>query len=222
MHGFRPAIVALPRSWERPRPGLVAAHGAGDGPGYQCAFWRELLEAGAFVLCPAGVPFGKSPEEGYFFRNHHELEREVLAAVQALRDAFPETLDPGPLVYTGYSQGATMGALMLIEHGDLFSRLALIEGGYSEWNVSRAQKFAASGGQRVLFACGIGSCKKKADASASALARANVLVRVEHAPGGGHTYGGAVGERVRGALPWLFEGDERWSFVGDQRSSVEP
>jgi hypothetical protein len=116
------------------------------------------------------VPFGKSPEEGFFFRNHHELEREVLAAVDALRQAFSGSLDPGPLVYTGYSQGATMGALMLVGHGETFPRIALVEGGYSEWNVSIGKKFEASGGQRVLFACGGSGCKTKADASATTLA----------------------------------------------------
>lgn len=208
--GFRPARVALPADLRRPRPGWVAAHGAGDGPSWQCAFWRELLEARAFVLCPAGVPLGKTPDDGYFFRNHHELEREVLAAVEALRAAYPDALDPGPLVYAGYSQGATMGSLMLAAHGVSFDRLVLVEGGYGEWTVGSARRFAASGGQRVLFACGITTCKKKAELSAQALERAGISTRVVHAPGGGHTYGGSVGREVRGALGWILEEDPRW------------
>jgi pimeloyl-ACP methyl ester carboxylesterase len=169
-----------------------------------------LLEAQAFVLCPAGVPLGKSPEHGYFYRNHHELEREVLAGVEALRAAYPEALDPGPFVYAAYSQGATMGALMLAAHGALFDRLVLVEGGYGEWTMSSAQRFAASGGQRVLFACGITTCKAKAELSARALTRAGIATRVVHAAGGGHTYGGRVADELRGALPFLLEGDARW------------
>lgn len=208
--GFRPAIVATPRDESRPQPALVAVHGAGDGPQWQCAFWRELLDAKAFVLCPTGVPFGKSPREGYFFRNHYELEKEVLSAVEALRTTLGDRLEPGPLVYAGYSQGATMGALMLVAHGDVFPRLILIEGGYSEWNVSIAKKFAQGGGRRVLFACGIRSCRTKADRSAEWVAQAGVASRVEYAEGAGHTYGGRVADKVHAALDWVFEGDRRW------------
>lgn len=208
--GFRPAVVSLPKDFRRPRPGLVAAHGAGDGPWWQCELWRELIGARGFVLCPAGVPFTKDPNTGYFFRNHYELEKEVLAAVEALRSAFPDELDPGPFVYTGYSQGATMGALMLVERGELFPRIALIEGGYAEWNVNIARKYLGSGGERVLFACGIRTCKTKADRSASWIEQGGLVARVEYAEGAGHTYGGAVAERVFHALDWLLEGDERW------------
>lgn len=208
--GFRAAIVATPRDGSRPRPALVAVHGAGDGPQWQCAFWRELLEAKAFVLCPTGVPLGKSPREGYFFRNHYELEEEVLAAVEALRSTLGDRLEPGPLVYAGYSQGATMGALMLVAHGDVFPRLILIEGGYSEWNVSIAKTFAQGGGRRILFACGIRSCRTKADRSAEWAAQAGLASRVEYAEGAGHTYGGRVADKVHAALDWVFEGDRRW------------
>lgn len=208
--GFSPAMVALPADLSRPRPALVAAHGAGDGARWQCEMWRHLLAARGFVLCPAGVPFGKDPDAGAFFRNHHELEREVMAALAALREVYGDALAPGPLVYAGYSQGATMGALMLVNHGDTFDRLVLIEGGYSEWNVSIAKKYGASGGQRVLFACGIRTCDAKARRSADALRRAGLDARVEYAAGAGHTYGGAVAERVFGALDWVLEADPRW------------
>lgn len=208
--GFLPAVLGLPRDSSRPRPVLVAAHGAGDGPRWQCELWRQLLAARGFVLCPAGVPFGKEPDTGYFFRNHHELEREVMAAVAALRAAYGEAVDPGPMVYTGYSQGATMGALMLVDHGDTFERLVLIEGGYGEWNVSIAKEYGSGGGRRVLFACGIRTCRNKAQRSAAALERAGLEARVEYAEGAGHTYGGPVAEKVFGALDWVLEGDPRW------------
>jgi predicted esterase len=189
---------------------LVAAHGAGDGPRYQCEFWRELLRARAFVLCPAGVPLGSTEEEGHFYENHHELEREVLAAGQALRVTYGAKIAVGPWVYAGYSQGATMGALMLPAHGDVFPSLILIEGGGGQWNVAIAKKFVESGGKRVLFACGTQSCASGAARSASWLQQAGLAVRVEHVAGGGHTYGGQVGQRVAESLTWVFEGDERF------------
>ncbi len=208
--GFRDAIVSLPEDMSSPRPVVLGAHGAGDGPRYQCEFWRELVEARVFVLCPAGLPLGKRDEDGHYFRDHNELEREVLAAVQALREKYGAKIAPGPMVYGAYSQGATMGALMLPKHGALFSRLILIEGGYSQWNVPIAKKFLASGGERVLFACGTKTCNAGAVKSAEWLEQAGLEARVEYEAGGGHIYGGTVGDRVRKSLDWLLEGDERF------------
>ena len=163
-----------------------------------------------FVLCPAGVPFSRSPGSGWFFRNHFELEREVLAAVAALRRAYAGRVDPGPAVYTGYSQGATMGALMVVKHAATFSRLILIEGGNREWNVAIAKKYKRAGGERVLFACGVRYCKRGADKSAEYLQAGGVAARVEYAEGAGHIYDGPVAERVLAAFAWLVEGDPRW------------
>jgi predicted esterase len=208
--GFRDAIVSLPESVTSPRPVILGAHGAGDGPRYQCEFWRALIAARAFVLCPAGLPLGKREEDGHYFRDHNELEREVIAAVGALRARYGAKIAPGPMVYGAYSQGATMGALMLPSHGDTFSRLVLIEGGYSQWNVPIAKKFLASGGERVLFACGTKTCNAGAVKSAEWLEQAGLEARVEYEAGGGHIYGGTVGDRVRKSLDWLLEGDARF------------
>ncbi len=205
-----PAYVALPDDVSAPRPVVVAAHGAGDGPRYQCEFWRELLLARAFVLCPTGQPLGKSEEEGHYYKTHHELEREVLAAVEALRAEYGTHLAPGPFVYVAYSQGATMGALMLPAHGNLFSRIVLVEGGFEQWNVSAAKKLRTSGAERVLLVCGTRSCRRGAERSLEWLKKAGLEARLEMVPGGGHTYGGAVAERLQQSLAWVFDGDERF------------
>lgn len=199
--GFGSALVVLPATRE-PRPLLVGAHGAGDSPEWQCETWRRMVRD-MVVLCPRGVPFSSRPDPGYFFRNHHELEAEVLAAVAALREAHGSRVAPGPGIYTGYSQGATMGALMVVRHGDLFDRLVLVEGGYSEWNVPIAKRYAASGGKRVLVACGTEHCRRRAEASVTHLIRGGVQARLEYAAGAGHIYGGAVAEQVVAAWPWL-------------------
>jgi poly(3-hydroxybutyrate) depolymerase len=208
--GFRPAIVFVPADRGRPQPLLVAAHGAGDTPHWQCEVWQRLTREAAFILCPRGVPFSDHPDTGYFFRNHHEVEKEVLAGIDAVRAEFRERVDAGAVIYTGYSQGATMGALMAVSHADVFQRLILVEGGSREWNVPIAKRFAKRGGARVLFACGVRHCKQGADRSAEYLNRGGVPARVEYAAGAGHIYDGAVAARVAAALPWLVEGDARW------------
>jgi predicted esterase len=151
----------------------------------------------------------RSVESGYYFPNHYELEREVMAGLEALWSSFPDAARTS-IVYAGYSQGATMGALMIVEHADVFHRLVLIEGGTGEWNLARAQQFRRRGGQRILFACGREHCRDTAHRSAHWLERAGLVVRVLYARGAGHTPAGVVGEKVAEAFGWLTEGDPRW------------
>ena len=119
--GFRPAVLVLPAERSRPRPVLIAAHGAGDGPRWQCEVWSSIVAGRGFVLCPRGVPLSTGVDEpGHFFRDHHYLGRLVTAALAALRERYAGLVDSGPVVYTGYSQGATMGALFASQRPEIF------------------------------------------------------------------------------------------------------
>ena len=209
--GFRPAVVVLPADRSRPRPVLIAAHGAGDGPRWQCEVWSAIVAGRGFVLCPRGVPLSPGGDDaGHFFRDHHYLGRLVTAALTALRARYSGSVDSGPVVYTGYSQGATMGALFANRRPEIFPRMVLVEGGHSEWDVATARAFRRGGGARVLFACGGRFCANSALKSKRWLERAGVEARVEHIEGGGHTYGGSVAERVAATFDWVIEGDARW------------
>jgi predicted esterase len=199
---FGPAVVVLPNASARPAPILVAAHGAGDSPEWQCEHWGPIARGRYFVLCPRGLSLGGG---GYYYANHFALERELLAALDAVKRSYGSSVRPDGGVYTGYSQGATMGALMVIEHGAKFPYLVLVEGGTAEWSASRAKRYAASGGKSVALVCGGSGCMKRAQNSAKILERAGLRARAEHAEGGGHTYVGIVGERATELLEhWLF------------------
>lgn len=206
-----PAVVALPLGATSPRPVVVATHGAGGTPEAHCAFWRELLRAHPFIVCPRGRPLGwPGGERGYAYPNHHALGREVAAALDALARRHPEHADTQAAVYAGYSQGATMGALALPALAGRFLRAVLVEGGFGEWDVASAKRWAAGGGVRVLFACGRTRCAEGARTQARWLTAGGVAARVVADVSAGHTYEGGVGERLREALPWLLEGDPRW------------
>jgi predicted esterase len=208
--GSDPAVVSLPasRSGEA-LPLFVAAHGAGDDPASMCAVFRALLENRGLLLCLAG-PRVAVHSEGRYFPDHHALERLLVASVDALVEAAPRAVDRTAAVYAGYSQGATMGALMIAAHGDAFPRLLLVEGGFDAWTPSHASEFRKRGGRRVLFACGRSYCRTRAESAARVLERAGVEARVVSDLRGGHTYRGAVAEAVAPALDWLLAGDPRW------------
>jgi predicted esterase len=211
--GFAPAVLGLPASTEHSRPVLIAAHGAGDSPEWQCETWQKVVRGRSFILCPRGVRLGSDPgvPSGFFYRNHFELQKELFAAIDALEQAYPGAADTSAIVYTGYSQGATMGALVAMKHGRLFPRLALVEGGGHDWNRTAARMYARSGGLRVLLACGVNHCDAQAKRAARWLTMEHVAARAEYAAGAGHIYDGPVLERVADAFDWLTSGDPRWA-----------
>lgn len=211
--GFLPALVWTPPARSGRAPLLVATHGAGGTPEWDCEQWAQRVGRRAFVLCPRGKGIVASGERGYYYPNHHDLDREVLAAVAALRVEAGDRVDTERVVYAGYSQGATMGALMVREHAALFPRLVLVEGGFAEWTLGVARRYRAGGGERVLFVCGTTGCSAKAKRSARWLEQAGVNAALEYAAGAGHTADGAVADRVAARLEWVVEGDVRWGSV---------
>ncbi len=202
---FGDAVVVLPRE-RRPAPLLVAAHGAGGDPEFDCDHWARLTRGEWFVLCPRGASLSRRYEGSYYYPNHIELEREVVAMLSAARARHADALSDEPGVYAAFSQGATMGALMAIDHGRDFRALVLVEGGWSEWTNQRAKRFRETGGESVALICGGTGCAARARTSAAILERAGLRARVEHAEGAGHTFLGAVAERAA----WVFD---EWPLV---------
>jgi predicted esterase len=207
VEGFGAAIVVAPLSDEA-LPMLVAAHGAGDTPEWQCQHWGGVARGRYYVLCPRGLPLERGSDSAFFYPDHLALEREVVAMLRAARSTFGARLAAKGGIYTGYSQGATMGALMVVDHGAEFQHLVLVEGGSGDWTLGRARRFQATGGRSVAIVCGTPGCASRGKRSQALLERAGLRARVEHVEGGGHTYVGGVGDRARELLDgWLLESD---------------
>lgn len=204
--GFLPALLLVPAG-EGARPLVTAAHGAGGSPEWECDYWARLTSGRAFVLCLRGTPLNR--QGGYYFKNHHALAAELSAAVAAAH-AFSARVSSASGVYAGFSQGASMGSLMISKYAAQFPYLVLIEG-FETWDVRLGRAFKARGGEAVLFACGTRQCATKAERSTLALQRAAVRVRAEHAPDAGHTPAGAVMALVAKDLRWLFGDDPAWA-----------
>jgi len=214
--GHFPALVALPLGARTPRPIVVATHGAGGRPEGQCQLWQALVGSRAFVLCLRGIPtsrFDPPDSAGYYYPGHPALGLEIEAALGALAARYPAHVDLRAPLYAGFSQGASMGALLLPRHQAGFARAALIEGGYGmfqEWNVAAARRFHEQGGDRVVLACGRIRCLEQARITARYLERGGVRVRVLYARGAGHGYRGAMEQELRANFDWLVEGDPRF------------
>lgn len=201
--GYGNAVVSVPRGAFGPKPVMVVAHGRSGGPDICEHYRRELVGERGFILCPRGKPFEKG---GYTFGP--EISQEIEAGLMAMRARFGLLVDPGPMIYIGYSQGAAYAPSVVMKSPARYSRVVVVEGGTGGWD---AKKFAKGGGQRMLFACGQASCAKSAQSSAVAMLRAGVGSDVHYAPGAGHVFWGAVHDGVRARWSWLVQGDPRWA-----------
>lgn len=196
--GFLPAVLFVPAGTAQ-RPLVIAAHGAGGSPEWDCEYWRRLTAGNRFLLCLRGKSMGAGG--GFYYPNEHVLEAELVAAERALRAVEPRVTDTDGL-YAGFSQGASMGSAIIGKHGASFPTLALQEG-FQLWNIARARAFAKHGGRRVLLVCGTEQCHRIATETARWLERGGVEGRVEYARGAGHTPLGEVLVRTQSSLPWL-------------------
>jgi predicted esterase len=204
--GHGAAVVSVPTDPSRRVPLLVVLHGAGDRPEWQCEWWDGALGGHALIACLRGkAAYPRDPETGFYFPDHHYLDRLVVAATRALRTEYEDRLDQRA-VLIGFSQGANMGALVASRRPELFGRLLLIEGGYEQWNVAAAERLRSQNRvPRVVFACGQSYCARLARESQRWLKRGGVESRTLFAPGVGHTYAGEVGEQALSSLSWLLE-----------------
>ncbi len=206
--GFLSALLFSPAGSD-PRPLVVATHGAGGSPEWACEHWRQLTHDRVFVLCLRGKSMG--PSGGYYYPDHRALEAELLAAESAVRAVEPRVLG-GSGLYAGFSQGASMGSVMLPAHGARFPYLALTEG-FELWNLSRAKAFRTSGGKRVLFTCGTKECQSKAQQSVRWLEQSGVGAKLDYASGAGHTPGGEVERALERSLPWLVSDESAFGLA---------
>jgi hypothetical protein len=207
--GFGNAMVSLPIGATGRRPVMVAAHGAYDRPEWMCEDMRNLVGNRGFVLCPQGIPAPlRNPKDETRYLHGAELAEEIDAAVIQLRGVYAHWVDTGPMLYSGFSLGASRGASIVMPDPARFPRALLIEGGQSGWN---ERNFAEKGGQRVLFACGLPGCVGSSVPVVERFVRAGVPSKVAYGAGGGHGRGGVVADAIHADWSWFVEGDARWA-----------
>jgi pimeloyl-ACP methyl ester carboxylesterase len=194
------------------RPVVVATHGLWDFPQGLCDNWRWIVHDRAWVLCPRGDPM---PDKTFRYKSGPALEREIDAGLRALAARYPDYVDPGPVLYSGFSLGAILGAWIIAHDPARFPRAVLTEGGEDRITAESAGRYARGSGQRVLFACGLRFRVGRAERAARLLDQAGVggQVVLGQLPDTGqfiHWYNGPVASETQAKLDWLWEGDPRW------------
>lgn len=210
--GFGPASVSVPSGATRPMPVALALHGNFDRPEWQCEVWRGVLRERGFILCPRGVARRDVPKSAdrWEYASLKAVEAEVLAGLSSLRERFGEYVDPGPVLFIGFSLGAIYGSPLVRKFPEQFSRVVLVEGGQGGWTRPSATAFVKGGGLRLLIACGQSGCLSQGKNLSRSLEKAGLPTHTVGSPKAGHTYDGEVAQAVAGELSWLLEGDPRW------------
>lgn len=211
--GFLPAPMAVP-TVTAPKGGYrvaIIAHGAGGRGEHHCQFYDQILPLDVWIVCPTGTLLRRSePDGGAYYPDHRKLREELRALSAQLKKDHGQVLSDKDWTFIGYSQGATMGALAIVhprEAGEperIFTRLVLVEGGSEYWTDARSRSFSEAGGTHVILACGTQSCAKHAERSRAPVEKAGLTFAFANAPGGGHTYGGAVADAFVPELKKLF------------------
>ena len=158
--GFRDAVVSVPLGASSARVVALALHGNFDRPEWQCEVWRRITRGEVFVLCPRGTPRNDVPKEHdrWEWGSLAKTKAEILAALTALRARYPQYVTSGPVVFTGFSLGAILGARLLQDPELNVGAAVFVEGGYDGWTVAKAKSLKPRLGH-LLFACGQTQCR---------------------------------------------------------------
>src|SRR5262249_25018448 len=148
---------------------------------------------------PRGVRRPDSPSADdirFTYATNRTLEAELDAGLAALKARFPEQVDPGSVIYAGFSLGAIMGVTIASRNPARFPRLILVGGGHDKWSFEAVRSFARGGGARVLFVCSQPSCGADAGWAAARFVKTGVATRVVRGPNLGHRYDGPIAEET--------------------------
>lgn len=209
--GFSPAVVSVPLGARTPRPLVIALHGHADRGDWQCGTWTGITGGHAFILCPQGRKLPASGAvERYTYAGSAETERELRAALKALKSRFGEHVAAGSVILAGYSLGASHAARIARQEPNYFSRLVLIEGAYGQWSAGDAAIFAKGGGQKLMMVCAQTACANGAERAVLFTKRARADAELVFPGQLGHLFDGRVASAIKTRLPWLVAGDERW------------
>ena len=158
--GFRDAVVSVPLGATTPRSVALALHGNFDRPEWQCEVWRRITRGEVFVLCPRGIPRSDTPKEldRWEWSSVAKTKSEIVAALAALRQRYPEHAKRGPIVLTGFSLGGILGARLIQDPELDIGAAVLTEGGYQGWTLAKAKGLPPAL-HRLLFACGQSECR---------------------------------------------------------------
>ena len=202
------AYVMPPIGAREPRPLIVGVHGAGDRPDWACGGWRLGESEYAFIVCPQGL---KMDPLRFAWDSPQTITRRVESALHAVRERFGAYIADGPVLYVGFSQGATLAGPALLAEPNRFPVVALAEGGYGLLrDVSFLRRLRENGTSRLMIVCGSAACFRTASSVAPNVARAGLELLTAGDPHAGHNLNQPMQQALRASWPAFVSGLPNW------------
>jgi pimeloyl-ACP methyl ester carboxylesterase len=211
LRGYGPATVALPLGATEKRPVVVALHAHATRPEHACTRWQRAADGWPFVLCPWGLPATAKASQTVTLGSADYTEREIVAGLSELREAFGAYVSDGPPLLVGWSLGAEVAVELAGRDGARYERMALGEGAYADIEARTAARLRAAGVRRVLLVCSTLPCETSYSWTLDRLERAGVASHVSGAGNGEHPFDGPAVRAAARGWPWLVEGDPRFA-----------
>jgi len=131
--------------------------------------------------------------------------------LKAVRARFGPYVAEGPLVYVGFSQGATLARDALLGEQGQFPVVALAEGGNDLMRDARfLSRLRERGTSRLLVVCGSPACFATARAVAPRLERAGIEALTAGDPLSGHNLNQRMQVALLAAWPSVVRGLPNW------------
>jgi hypothetical protein len=158
LEGRIEAWIGRPVGATTPRPIVVGVHGAGDKAEWSCAEWRATTRGEAWVVCPVGVPSKWPGVEAW--GSAEQIASRADAGVTFVREQFGPYVANGPMIYGGFSQGATLASSAIASRPGQYGTAILVEAGYTPLDENAVMRDLVAGRvTRLVVSCSSMQCR---------------------------------------------------------------
>jgi pimeloyl-ACP methyl ester carboxylesterase len=206
------AYASIPVGARDRRPIVVGVHGAGDRADWACAEWKAVVADWAFVVCPQGHAH---PQYAGTFQwgSARAIGGQAERAVDEIKRRYGPWVADGPLVYAGWSWGATLAADVVAAFPGRFDRVILVEAGHTPLDANQvAATFARGSIRRTVVSCSSAPCRGFASRYEAAARRQHVPVALVDVGNRGHWFDEPVFRALAPKVAWMVDDEPR--FVG--------
>jgi len=200
-------FVAPPLGATGPRPIVVAVHGAEDRADWACSEWRATVAAFAWTLCPQGVPL----RSAFAWPSPEAIATQAFEARDALLARHGAYVAPGPFLYGGFSQGASLASSVVAAHPGDFGPVVMVEAGHTPLSAAGVI-FGLQKGKvgRAVISCSTGGCATFSSELVMAAKRSSFDLLTNDAGRRGHVFDGVVMKSLGDTMVKLVAGDPRY------------
>jgi hypothetical protein len=209
------AWVAVPVGARDKRAIVVGVHGAGDRPDWSCSEWKAVTADWAFVVCPQAASPHPADKNTFVWGSAAAIAAQADRAVTALRARYSAWIDDGPLVYGGWSQGATLATDVVAARPGTYDRVALVEVGHTPLDATTvASTFARTGVRRAVVSCSSSKCRSFARDFTTAARRLRLPSQTADVGNRGHWFDEPVFRALGPKVAWMVEDERRFAGLG--------